>query len=906
MPTRQTHKLALGLAVLALIAIAAAVLLSRSRTPGIVSYDTDGAGQLIQRPGSNDRRDGAPVRPGARVLSPDSPNGIPSDSGAALPATPAVGSGADTPTTAMLATGADGLTTGTVGGMEVFLGPDGTPLLGPDGRPLTREQARGAAAAAQAAEAGRNADGTAIDGTAGTDPSKDPEPTPEQALVGGRVVRDASPVEDAILTLTTPEGRTFTRYTNASGYYQFPPVYAGDHVLYLVSPQITQNRRRLQLAEGDRRLNEDFAVPPLPAVQGVVTSLETGQGIRNAEIQVMRGGNLVGSLRSGEEGNFTLMVLQEGDYIAKALADGYLPESKAFRVTSGQQDLLRLTLGQSVQVRGSVRTATGAPAGGALVALFGNWAFNDPFAGVGTRVANPDGSFSFSLPAGSTTTGVRVGAYKEGFVPAYSTPFDAANPPTQPLAITLPTGGSITGRVLDPSGEAIEGAELTVKTGFATTGGILQRFNVKALETATSAAGSFTLRAVEAGSTVVTVAADGYVSQDVTVVVRDNQAVSAGDITLEDEDGAKPGRVFGLITDERGVPMVNHNVTVRRVNGAGQFATTTDSRGGFKIDDIPAGQYAIYTNGSLLRGEDFIVVDQTFPFVQPGGERIYLVYDLGQSIRFRVVDGSGNPVKSFKVGVKLRYDGAGGYGGIRETIGEGFERNIQTSTGEAIITHVIAGSGSVAITVEDVGSESKSVTVPIGGRADLGNIVLLSGGEIAGRVLSSGGESLSAVLVRAVAPAGAGPSHPLNILPIQATTDEGGNFRLKAVPAGTADLQFNKGGWASRTETGVAIQNRQTTQVGTIALDPAAVLSGVVRGQADNQPLANIEVNVQGQMVQTDREGRFYFDQLKPGQSQIVAFDRSGRFDNATRSVNLGATPTTVPDIVMVPTQQNR
>lgn len=739
----------------------------------------------------------------------------------------------------------------------------------------------------------------------GEDTAGNEEDPAGMVVVGGSVLRGEQPVAQARLSLTSSEtGQTLNASSGDEGSYRFPAVEEGEYTLYLLSPTSPSSRRRLMLFAGENQLGQDFVIPPLPPVQGRVVSESTGEPIARATVEVYEGGQLVGSVQGDSQGDFELFPLEAGAYTARGSADGYLPGEKPFQVDAdGSNQLVIVELPQAAVVVAQVVGGDGSYISGALVSLFGSSVYNDPFSRLGTKSSDGAGIASFALPEGTGDGSFRIGAYKEGMAPGYSGVYTPANLPQngEPIVVQLPFGGSVVGRVVDSEGTPLEGADVSVKTGFPNTGAILQRFNISNLSTRTNAEGFFGLTGIEAGNLVLTITADGYISNEPNATITNNQATDMGDITLEEEDaGAKPGRIFGLVVDELGRPMVSHNVFIK--GSGGEFGAQTDSRGGFKIDDIPNGNYVIYTNGSLLRGETFIVVDQTYPFARPGEDRVYLVYDLGQSIRFRALNARGEPVTNMRVGVRVRYNGTNGYNGEKETFGLGYDENVQTSTGVVNVDDIISGTANLTIFADGIGSiERNDIFVSVGETVDLGDIYLQSGADLEGVVVSAtDGSRVGGIQVQAVAPSGSPPTHPLNVLRFETNTDVGGNFRLSGLPEGQLVLVLSRSGWATLRIENVSVSANQANNVGELELFPGAVLRGRVT-TPEGTPINDVQMTVTGQTVFTDRDGQYYFDKLDEGTATLEALDRSGGNRRRTVQVNLVAGQETVENIVMEP-----
>ncbi len=798
----------------------------------------------------------------------------------------------------------------------VVVGPDGIPIAGL-GEDAARASARGEYIdpnnpQAKNGKTSDGADGVDSNGTDLQGDDDDAEPNPGEVFVSGLVLRGESPVNGASLSITSEaDSRTMFASTDVNGRYRFASVPPGVWTLFLQSPTSSQSRRRLTIIEGVNLPNEDYILPDLPPVTGLVVNANNGEVVPNAEVKILRAGNVIGAVSSNQEGKFEVFTLEAGIYIAEGRATGFLPGEKSFEVKEdgSQTPTVTVELPQTTRITGIVLGPNGAPVAQALVGLFGGWAFDDPYQTIGNQVTNSSGAFEFALPEDAPVSEFRVGAYREGYAAAYSASYSPSAITGETITVQLPAGGAVYGRVVGSEEETIDGAEVALKEGNVNTGAILQRFNVhNDQRTTTDASGNFRLAGLEAGAATILVSAEGYVSVEAAFTLENGTDTSAGDIVLEDEDDAKEGRIFGLIIDEQSNAMRQHNVEARHLSSGQLYNVNTDNTGGFKLDEVEEGEYVLTTGGSTLRGENYIVLHYIYPFAVAGDERQYLIFDLGQGIRVKVTDARGNPVTNFKVGVSVTQEtGATGHGGIREKLWMdygGTERTFQTASGEAVIDNLLAGVADLTIKGYTDGqgtAERNGVTIPVGGVADIGTVVLSPGGEVSGKVVAStNGASLGDVLVSAAPSSTTTPGNSLELVGFDTHTDATGTFKLRDLPAGTIDLIFSKSGWVLQRQRNITVEEQTTTPIGTVTLEPAGVLRGKVTS-TDGVSLSSMHVVVGEKIVVSDFEGNYYFDTLAPGQVTIQALDPKGKHQSVSQQATLNASAETVVNIALPP-----
>lgn len=714
-------------------------------------------------------------------------------------------------------------------------------------------------------------------------------PREDLAVISGRVLRGEDPVPDALMRLIQENDSTQTSSmrTGEDGVFTFVNLDPGVWVLILTDPPAPSNIRRIVLETAEERLGEDFLVPALPRVQGEVLDSQTGSTIPRAHLDIFRGGNLLGNTTSRNDGSFELPHLDADTYRLEGTAEGYLKGEQTFTIpASGETGPVFLRLDPSPNLEVLVLGGGGSPISGARGALFGSAVFGDAYASQGVRFTGGNGSFTIALPSNPGLGSYRVGAWREGYVPAYSAAMSPYTVPENgPLVVQLDRGGTITGQVVDEEDDTpLPGVEVAVTGGFTQTAGIFQRFSISWPSTTTDSEGQFELPAIEPGNTRLTFSLEGYHPAHRDVAVPQGRT-DAGRVTLEPSERSAQGRISGIIVDEMGRGLHGHGVYIRHVGTGKSWETRTSANGNFSFEKVDDGDFILFTNGSVLRGDDFMTMDQTYPFLSSGGESVYLIYDLTQSIRMRVVDSAGQPVRRYNVGVILREEGALGNGGRRESFGMSAQREIQSSDGRGVIHHLLSGGVEQLTIKADGATRSLSgLRIPVAGVLDLGDVVLQTGGSVVGVVLDGGtGNTLSGVNVRAEAPAGAPTSHPLASLPITTVTTAGGVFELKGIPGGPFDLVLTKPGLVTVVER-LSAEAGQITDAGVFTMESAGTLAGVVIDGA-GRPLTGARISLAGISLYSDSEGRFFSNSLPAGLHTVTASHPS--WPNQTLSVVL-------------------
>lgn len=302
----------------------------------------------------------------------------------------------------------------------------------------------------------------------------------------------------------------------------------------------------------------------------------------------------MGSETSDEEGKFRVSSLEPVLYDLTVVKPGYSPKLVT-RVGAGTNALI-ISLDEGRFIRGLVVDPSGQPVEGAEVRLRSftpREAFNNP---VTMSQADFDilgeKSQDFTTGAGGqfAFTGLDDGQYAltvdtESYPDFLQEGFRVEAPGLDLGTIALQEGESITGRVLDEDGVAIEGAEVVAETP-QKGGRNAMNFNgmpARSLGEATSdESGEFTLQGLLPGEVQVVVRARGFARKTVTGV-----ETGTTDLEIRLSGG---GSIFGQVVDaETGEPVVGMRFMVA---GPTPDPSLSDEEGYFEITGLPVGDAA--------------------------------------------------------------------------------------------------------------------------------------------------------------------------------------------------------------------------------------------------------------------------------------------------------------------------
>jgi protocatechuate 3,4-dioxygenase beta subunit len=716
-------------------------------------------------------------------------------------------------------------------------------------------------------------------------PEITPTPAPGEALVGGRVLRGTQVIAGAVLSLSGA-GRSLRATSDEQGYYQFVPIAAGSYTLALLNPSSPSPSRVIVLETDDRQLDQDFILPEGKALHGTVVDQGTKAGIKLAQVTVVTASNkYLFSLYTQEGGTFKTALLTPGDYILTIEAQGYQKATRSVTIAddySNDPEQVEITLVAANVIAGKVMDMQGNPIPGAMVGLFtaGASAFNDPLAAVGGVQTDASGNYQISkLPP--VESPFRVGVWKDGFVPAYSSTlalpeatYDAVEP------IQLFAGVRAVGRITDSKSQPIAGVVVAIPNwdSFVSTGAIGQRFNARLPQVSSRADGSFVLSGLEPCAATLEFSAEGYVSQRTTQPLSPPQT-DLGDITLVGELESEEGVISGQVIDELGNTFRGANCTLVCTNcnpPVSRFQVTGEL-GHFSFKDVPDGLYRLEIATPGLRdGNLYMVINARVAGLRPGQEAVIALLDLGGKVRVQVKDSSGEPVRNFRVKAVSRVEYPRGDPAWPDYVSVDYTTSFERATGEALIRHLAVGKVDLTISVEGLGvAEARGVPVPVDGTGDAGTIVIQGGADMSGRIITEeNNQPLPGVVVYAIPPEGASSDHILNRLSVTAITGESGQFILRPLPEGSLRIRA-KADELNRVEqvfTGFRVQEGQPNNAGDLPMMLGGILQGAVV-DADGNRIAGALVQVPPAQAWSDSQGNYVLRGVAPGSQMLHATD---------------------------------
>jgi protocatechuate 3,4-dioxygenase beta subunit len=482
--------------------------------------------------------------------------------------------------------------------------------------------------------------------------------------------------------------------------------------------------------------------------------------------------------------------------------------------------------------------------------------------------------------------GLLPGAWQFDFAADGLAPFDEIAlvlPRAQPLRLDFELGAAISGRVVAPSGEPLQGARVLARSARPAVGTARDEEREADI---TDADGRFELYDLRAGSLHLSARHAGFANSEWREVVVD-AGQRLGDVELEVRTGA---RLTGRVLSADDVPQAGRWVVCHSVESWDPVRVRTDALGEFQVDALAPGECQIFVLGLEDEDPGKVSVDEL------AMAHVELVDGATHHVE---IGGSSATGVDFAGVVEFAPAGRVNWLQVRRD-GDGALAIARVADDGSFSTRLAAPGRHLVSVVIDKGVErglefALAVDVPTERNQPL--VVEGASGVIAGRVTDANGNGVAGVQVR-LEPHGvliAGSALQANFA-FDVTGDDG-RFRFAKLTAGeyrvTAGGQtYSEGAqararWSAATEAGLQLAaNEAREDVVLVVGEPRSVSGEVVDG--DGRPLADAAVHAWTEtggfvheiaLVHTDAEGRFEYEGLPSGDVRFRAY--TGEFASA-------------------------
>ncbi len=563
------------------------------------------------------------------------------------------------------------------------------------------------------------------------------------------------------------------------------------------------------------------------------------------------------------DGRFEIADLAAGSYDLNARAAGFAPARvPGLRVAEGDREA---DFGTVVLIPGAPIAGRVTDAGGAAVA--------------GVEVTVDRGRRGFMAmpapgPPDQTTTDERgrfvvadllpgqpvtVTAFKKGYA---SESVAAVSPPTEePLAIVLQAAGRLTGKVVDPRDDPIEGASVMAHPDprAMTPGRMARQRGGGSGWARTGADGTFVIEDLDPATLQVTADAEGYLQRIHTGV----ELAAGAEIELELvlERGAV---VEGTVTTADGEPVVQASINVSELIddfSHGDVISAhgrTDVEGHYQVTGAPTGMASIsvhHESGHLL---------EKAVEVRPGTNIVDLVLERGFEIRGQVITPDATPIGGAAVSLQPARQV-----GMMHFSFTGTKPALSAGDGTFTLTGVKAGKYMVTAS-RDGYAPASAETVEVAG--DVGGVLLelRHGATLKGRIVGLTFDELGSLSLAAYSAQGGMR---------QGRVDFEAEYAFENVAPGQWHVRAQVGSSGRSTALQIEVPEGVPEVIRDIEFGTGFTLSGVVLD--GGQPLAGVNVNASGTSGSsgagmTGDDGRFRIESLKPGSYRVMVMAGMG------------------------------
>lgn len=409
-----------------------------------------------------------------------------------------------------------------------------------------------------------------------------------------------------------------------------------------------------------------------------------------------------------------------------------------------------------------------------------------------------------------------------------------------PLKVVMQRAARVSGRVEDPSGEPIVGAE--VRLGgvgrAAGTVGLRTAGDDNALQTVSDDQGQFDLPGVIPGTVELEAVMEDFLPSEAQRLEIERGAWT-DDVVLV----LRRGNVLtGRVTNGRGQPVAGARLTL------GHTLARSDAEGAYRLSGLPLGDLELEARHPEYNRTTRQVT------IEPEDNSLDLVFEGGATVLGRVLDGAQKPV----VGASVRFE---------QQARRDFHQYHAISDSEGAFEVPSVALGHYRVVAERQGFASHELE----GGLDVDEqtvedveLFLSPGTELSGQVRGLDFAELSEVEVEA-------QSGPYRSVP--AVVDYEGKFRIEDLGPGVWKLKARLYGGRREAESRVAISSGVERIEKDIEFGGGLTLSGQVL--FDGEPLPRTWVSVRGlgidleRSVTSDYEGRFRLLDLKPGSYRL-------------------------------------
>ncbi|MBV9495001.1 MAG: carboxypeptidase regulatory-like domain-containing protein, partial [Acidobacteria bacterium] len=680
---------------------------------------------------------------------------------------------------------------------------------------------------------------------------------PTTGSLSGTVTNAANgnPIAGALVELISNGNVVATTSTNASGQYGFAAVQQGGYAVRFSATGFNTAMDATTITAGQAQtLNAALTAsgggnpPTTGSLGGAVTDASNGNPINGALVELISNGNVIATTSTNASGQYGFANIEAGGYTVRFSATGYITATMATTIIAGQTQTVNAALARQVTppsdtngtISGSITdAANGTPIAGATVTLTEN----------GTpRTTTTDASGHYSFSNVKTGSPVQVSASAADYQSQSSAP------------VTLPTDGSATiNLALQPLPGTISGT--VTGSGNAPLAGVQVQLvddqgHVIATTT-TDASGHYSFSNIVPGNYTLRFTRDGYVPATESAIVPRNGTVVVN-AQLAPVAGSVSGRVLDATTNQ---PLAGATVTL--VSGSTTRTTTTNSAGQYVFANVDAN---VPSTLRATRADYFDGAPVSFTLT-PGGS-------LNQDLTLQPRPGS--------IGGHVTATDGGALAGVSITLSNASGTPIGTTTTDASGNYAFDSlpPGQYALHFSKAGYDNATASAAVSANQRTTVDQVLSTASVTPQPTSISGVVKDAHSGNPIP--GAVVTLTQNGAVRTTTSDANGEYSFSDVtPNVSATLSASSDDYQPLTTAPFTPTSGSAERHDLSLLPKPGSLGGIVSDAANNNPLANVLVEVRDEdnnliaSTHTDSLGVYRFASIAAG-SYRVFFSLTG------------------------------
>ena len=451
-------------------------------------------------------------------------------------------------------------------------------------------------------------------------------------------------------------------------------------------------------------------------------------------------------------------------------------------------------------------------------------------------------------------------------------------------------GATLAGRVVDQFGDPVPGAQVSsrFKSRFGPQGRARR-------EVWTNAEGEFELRGVAPGDRLLLVAADGYLMMDQDVPTT-QPGERVDDLVLRIDGGESIG---GRVQLPDGTALARVEVTARpkmQMNTIGRIdfwrnnASVERSGGGgeFRVRGLMSGSFEVTANHEVTEKDAWAAqfgwrtgdILEATADADSGDADLVLTLETLARFGGRVLDPEGRPIAGARVAMRMEGDLP-----MADIGSHDLAEDADDETGAFEFVGLQDGDWSLTVSAPGYAfMQPDSVAIPADATRD---IVLTPEIRVRGSVQTPDGlPALGAVVQLETSGLGAMFSDEDAWDPPSTRSDAGGQFELGGLSPGEVSVFAAHSNFATSSRLALKLEEGTSPDPVELVLRRGARITGMVFAptgdvatgeQVIAQNQSELGSRPQVLIQQTDAEGRFKFENVRPGTWQVMAFPGADR-----------------------------